>query len=75
MFTELRSFYYDLKMNDKIVLFSSIRNCKSRNIGNFTPKLNSIIIMLFGGRGQHYLVINKISTLLFIFLGLFTISK
>ena len=45
----------------QIVLFKSIRNSKRRNKGNFTSKSNSNKIKL--GGGQHYLVLNKISTL------------
>ena len=44
-----------------IVLFKSIKNSKRRNKGNFTLKSNSKKIKLDGG-GQHYLVLNKIST-------------
>ena len=57
------------------VLLKSIRNSKRRNKGNFTSKSNSHKIRLCGGAGQHYLVLNTISTLLFHFLGLFIISK
>ena len=46
----------------RIVLFESLRNCKTGNKGNFTLKPNSNKIMLCGGEGQHYLVLNKIST-------------
>ena len=46
----------------KIVLFKSLRNCKRRNKGYFTLKSNSNNIMLCVGGGQHYLVLNKIST-------------
>ena len=59
----------------QIVLFKSLRNSKRRNKGNFTSESNSNKIKLFGGGGQHYLVLNKISKLYFHFLGLFTISK
>ena len=38
-------------------------------------KSNSNKIKLCGGGGQNYLVLNNISTLLFDFLGIFTISK
>ena len=38
-------------------------------------KSNSNKIKLCGGGGQHCLVLNKISTLYFHFLGLLTISK
>ena len=38
-------------------------------------KSNSNKIKLRGGGGQHFLVLNMISTLSFHFLGLFTISK
>jgi hypothetical protein len=50
-------------------------NCKRRNKENFMLNYNSNKIMLFGGGGQHYLVLNKISIYNFIFLGRFTISK
>ena len=50
-----------------IVPFKSLRNSKRHNKGNK--------IKLCGGGGQHYLFFNKISTLLFNFLGFFTISK
>ena len=48
-----------------IALFKSLRNSKRRNKGNFTSKSNSNQIKLFGGGGpgQHYLVLNKNSTL------------
>ena len=46
-----------------IVLFKWIRKCRRRNKGNFTSKSNSNMIKLGGGGGQHYLVLNKISTL------------
>ena len=46
-----------------IVLFKSLRNSKRRNKGNFTSKSNSNKIKLCGGGGQHYLVLDKISTL------------
>ena len=45
------------------VLFKSHGNCKRRKKGNFTLKSNSNKIMLCGGGRQHYLVLNKISTL------------
>ena len=45
----------------EIVLFKSLRNSKRRNKGNFMSKSNSN--KLFGGGGQHYIVLNKISTL------------
>ena len=45
----------------EIVLFESLRNRKRRNKGNFTSKSNLNKIKLCGG--QHYLVLNKISTL------------
>ena len=47
----------------QIVLFNSLRNSKRRNKGNFMSKSNSNKIKLCGGGGQHYLVLNKISTL------------
>ena len=59
----------------KLVLFKSLRNSKRRNKGNFTSKSNSNKIKLCGGGGEQYLVLNKISTLWFHLLGLFTISK
>ena len=43
-----------------IVLFQSLRNCKRRKKGNFMLKYNSNKIMLCGGGGQHYFVLNKI---------------
>ena len=64
-----------IQTNLKIVLFKSLRNSKRCNNGNFTSKSNSNKIKLCGGGGQHYLVLNKIPTLYFHFLGLFTISK
>ena len=45
------------------VLFKSIRNSKRRNKGNFTSKSNSNKIKLCGVWGQHYLVLNKFTTL------------
>ena len=45
----------------RIVLFKSLRNFKRRNKRNFTLKFNSNKIMLFGGGGQYYLVLDKIS--------------
>jgi hypothetical protein len=47
----------------KLVLFKSLRNCKRHNNRNFTLKSNSNKIKLCGGSRQHYLVLNKISTL------------
>ena len=41
----------------------SCRNSKRRNKGNFTSKSNLNKIKLCGGGGQHYLVLNKVSTL------------
>ena len=41
------------KNKENRVLFKSLRNCKRRNKG-----------MLCGGRGQYFLVLNKISTLI-----------
>ena len=38
-------------------------------------KSKSNKIMFCGGGGQHYVVLNKISTLKFYFLGIFTIFK
>ena len=46
-----------------ILLFKSLRNSKRRNKGNLTSKSNSNKIKLCGGGGQHYLVLDKISTL------------
>ena len=58
--------YYSLiywrNSKKNIVLFKSFRNCKRCNKGNFTLKPNSNKILLCGGGGQHYLVLNKIST-------------
>ena len=48
---------------ETIVLFKSLRNSKRRNKENFTSKFNSNKIKLCGGGGQHYHVLNKISTL------------
>ena len=45
-----------------MVLFKSLGNFKRRNKGNFTLKSNSNKIMLCGGGGQHYLVLDKILT-------------
>ena len=45
-----------------IVLFKSLRNCKSRKKGNCMLKSNSNKIMLCGGGVQHNLVFNKILT-------------
>ena len=56
-----------------ILLFDTLRNCKRRNKGQL--KSNSNKIMLCGGGGQHILGLNKISTLWFHFLGLFTVFK
>ena len=50
-----------IKIDYKYV--KSLRNSKRPNKGNFTSKSNSNKIKLFGGGGQHYLVLNKISTL------------
>ena len=50
-----------------IVLFKSLRKYKKRNKGSFKLKPNSNEIMLCGGGGQHYLVLNKISTYYLIF--------
>ena len=47
----------------RIVLFKSIGNSKRRNKGNFTLKKKRKKIKLGGGGGQHYLALNKISTL------------
>ena len=57
------------------ITFDTLRNCKRRNKGNFMLKSNSNKIMLCGGGGQHILGLNKISTLWFHFLGLFTVFK
>ena len=54
--------YVDIECS-LIVLFKSVRNSKRRNKGNFTSKSNSNKIKLCGDGGQHYLVLNKISTL------------
>ena len=47
---------------ESIVLFKALKNSKRRNKGNFMSKSNSNKIKLCGGGGQHYLVLNKIST-------------
>ena len=47
----------------RIELLKSLINSKRRNKGNMTSKSNSNKIKLCGGGGQHYLVLNKISTL------------
>ena len=46
-----------------IVRIKALWNCKRRNKGKFTSKSHSNKIMLCGDGGQHYLVLNKISTL------------
>ena len=46
-----------------IVPFKSLRNNKRRNKEHFASKSYSNKINLCGGGGQHYLVLNKISTL------------
>ena len=43
----------------EIVLFKSLRNCERRNKGNFTLKSNLNKVMLYGGGGQHYLVLKR----------------
>ena len=53
---------YIERVSPYIALFESLRNCKRRNKGSFTLKSYSNKIMLCGGRGQHYLILNKIST-------------
>ena len=64
---------YKIYIKHIIVLFKSLRNCKRSNKGNF---LRSSLIQtrqcLWRWR-QHYLALNKISTLKFNFLGLSTI--
>ena len=69
------SYLNKMLIEKEIVLFKSLRNNKRSNKGNFTSKSNSNKIKLCGGGGQHYLVLNKLSTLKFRFLGLFAISK
>ena len=66
---------YIIQGDPRIVLFKSLRNSKRLNKGNFKSKSNSNKIKLCGDGGQHYLVLNKVSTLYFRLLGLFTISK
>ena len=53
------AYFKSLIGNEKYIIFKSLRNCKRRNKGNFTSNSNKI--MLCGGGGQHYLVLNKIS--------------
>ena len=53
----------NFNIGQPIVLFKSLRNSISRNKRNFTSKSNSNKIKLCEGGGQHYLVLNKISTL------------
>ena len=55
------AYFKSLIGNEKYIIFKSLRNCKRRNKGNFMLKSNSNKIMLCGGGGQHYLVLNKIS--------------
>ena len=61
-----------------IVLSESLRNCKRRNKGKFTSKYNSKKIMLCGGWGQQYLVLQFLSELNNIFhvkgLNIFTLN-
>ena len=77
----LKGYVFDFSISRRrntdlvIVLFKSLRNSERRNKGNFTSKSNSNKINLCGGGVQHYLVLNKISTIQFHFLGIFTISK
>ena len=59
LFTTQISWFIDYNK----VLFKSLRNSKRRKKGNFTSKSNSKKIKLSGGGGQHYLVLNKNSTL------------
>ena len=54
---------HKLYIKFSIVLFKRLSNSKRRNKGNFTSKSNSNKIKLCGGGGQHYLILNKISTL------------
>ena len=57
--------YTDYIYRERKTIYStleSLRNCKRRNKGNFTLKSYSNKILLCGGRGQHYLVLDKIST-------------
>ena len=51
----------------KKVLFKSIRNCKRFKENTFMSNSNKILIS--GGGMQHYLVLNKLSTLEFHFLA------
>ena len=46
-----------------IVLFKSLKNSKRCSKGNFTSNFNLNKIKFCVGGGQHYLVLNKISTL------------
>ena len=75
------SLFYQIKTNlylstvKSLVLFQSLRNSKRRNKVNFTSKSNSNKKKLCGGGGQYFLVLNKISTLKFHLLSLFTICK
>ena len=46
-----------------ILLFKSLKSYKRRNKGSLTSKSNSDKIMLCGGGGQYYLILNKISKL------------
>ena len=57
--------YIEKKKINKIVLFKSLTKCKRRNKRNLSLKSNSNKIKLCGVGGQHYLVLNKISTLKF----------
>ena len=52
-FPNIRAKFF--KVNMKIALFKSLRNCKRRNKINFTLRSNSNKIMLCDGCGQHYL--------------------
>ena len=63
------------KSKEKVNL-KSLRNSKRRNKGNLTSKSNSNKIKLCGSGGMATLIVlNKISTLQFYFLGIFTIFK
>ena len=53
----------NMQSRQEIVLFKSSRNSERRNKGNIRSKSNSNKIKLCGGGGQHYLILNKISTL------------
>ena len=64
-----KGLYRNFILHLGIVLFKSLGKCKGLNKGNFTLKSNSNKIMLCGSGGKHYLLLNKISTEQFHFLG------